>query len=231
MRANILYHGLLPNISDCVVELTAAVSASARAGKTDWTAPDCLGRFHYDFANESISFEREWHTKSLKRGLCEDALQRTVNAKHAPCCADKLRDAYMSQGYAEAVWACYKANVTDLWKILSLEVPRAFLRNLDTELVGNAPKGMYDEENSLVFQGMVPVKEVALSALPCKLREVQCVCEDGRASVPKTIVEVVAFDREGVEAKCKNATLSEQNTDMEAILVNACAKNVRCGSY
>lgn len=56
---------------------------------------------------------------------------------------------------------------------------------------------------------MVSAKEVASSGMRGKLQEVQCVCENSGEAVPTTIVEVVELARVGVEAKRKNATLSE----------------------
>lgn len=47
----------------------------------------------------------------------------------------------------------------------------------------------------------------------------QRVCEDGSESVCTKVVEVIELACEGVEAKHRNVTLSDRNTDTEAKLV------------
>lgn len=47
--------------------------------------------------------------------------------------------------------------------------------------------------------------------------------ENGGEAVPTTIVKEVALAWESIEAKCRNATLAEQNTDMVAELEKSCA--------
>lgn len=70
---------------------------------------------------------------------------------------------------------------------------------------------------------MVSAKEVASSGLRGSLQEVRCVCEDGGEALSTTIVDVIKLARESIEIKCKNAPLSDQNTDIEDKLVDACA--------
>lgn len=84
MRAKILKRVLLRIISNYAVGLVAATLAFARAGKTDWKAPDCVGRYSYGFAYVAIIFVPEWQTKSLKRSLYGDALLEVAHAKVAP---------------------------------------------------------------------------------------------------------------------------------------------------
>lgn len=68
MRAYLFKRGLLGIISDCMVDPWAAILAVARAGKIDWTAPDCLGSFFYDFVDATIVFVPEWHAKVSNGG-------------------------------------------------------------------------------------------------------------------------------------------------------------------
>lgn len=84
---------------------------------------------------------------------------------------------------------------------------------------------MDDEEDSWDFEGMVNAKKVASSGICRKLEEAQRVCEDGKESVSATAVVVIGLAHEGVKAKRKNATPSEQNADMHAELVQPRAAN------
>lgn len=77
---------------------------------------------------------------------------------------------------------------------------------------------------------MVIAEEVALFGLRGKLQEVQLVCNDGSEGATTTIVEVVEQTCERVEAKCKNGTMTEKNTDMEAKIVKARFLKVQCAS-
>lgn len=80
---------------------------------------------------------------------------------------------------------------------------------------------MDDEDGNWDFEGMVIAEEVALSGLQARLREMQRVREDGNETVPTTIIKVVELAREDIEAKRKNAKLSNRDTDENAKLGEA----------
>lgn len=142
-----------------------------------------------------------------------------VHAKVVHRYVDEFCDADMTQEFAKAVWARYKADGTDLREIPSLAEPHAFVRNLNNELADSVLGEMNDEEDNSDFEGMVTFEEVTSSGLRGMLQEVQHICGKDSETVPLAIVEVVKLAREGVEAKRKNATLSKQNTEMDAKLV------------
>lgn len=52
-----------------------------------------------------------------------------------------------------------------------------------------------------------------------KLREVQCVFEEGGEAVPTTTVDIVELAPEDIEMKRKNATMPDTQTDSNAQLV------------
>lgn len=83
----------------------------------------------------------EWQTETSKRGLREDGHPSVVHTKVVFCYVDKFCSAGVGREYAEAEWACYKANGTDQREILSLGEPHAFVRNLNFEPASNVPDG------------------------------------------------------------------------------------------
>lgn len=100
---------------------------------------------------------------------------------------------------------------------------------LNNEPAGSAPRGMDDKRNSW---DMVAPKEAASFGLRKKLQEIQRVRDDAADAALTTNVEVAELASEGVKAKRRNATLSEQNTKIEAILVEACVvKNAMCEQF
>lgn len=92
--------------------------------------------------------------------------------KVAPCYFEEFRDVGMSQEYSKAVCARYKADVTDLQKILSLAEQHTFVRSLDTDPTNSVPEGMEDEKDNQNFEGMVPGNEVTSSSPRGKFCEV-----------------------------------------------------------
>lgn len=60
---------------------------------------------------------------------------------------EEFCDAGMSREYAEAGWAHYRADGTDMRDIKSMAEQRAFARNLDTEPASNVPEGL-DEKTA-----------------------------------------------------------------------------------
>lgn len=117
------------------------------------------------------------------------------------------------------MWARYKADGADLNKIPSLAEQRASGRNLNTVRPSYVPGGADDEKDNLDFEGMLAAEEVAASDVCGKLREGQCISENGGDAVPTTLVDVVELVREGIETNRKNTTLSSRQTDLEAKLV------------
>lgn len=91
-------------------------------------------------------------------------------------------------------------------------------------------KGTDDIDNNWNFEDMVTAKEIATTEVCGKLLEVQCVRDKSGDAVPTTIVDVVELNRECTETERKNATLSDQNTDMVANVVEICdAGRTMCG--
>lgn len=66
---------------------------------------------------------------------------------------------------------------------------------------------------------MVTAEELSTSGIRVKLRAVQRGCEDRGEFVPTTAVCAVEMACEGIEMKCKNATMSSLQTDIETKLV------------
>lgn len=126
----------------------SAILAFERAGEIDWSAPDCLGWFLYDFADATIFPVPELRAKSLTRELRDNALPGVVYAKVALRYVDVLRDVTMSRKFAEAVWKRYKADDTDLRDISSLAEQHAFVCSLGTEPESNVSEGMNGEEDN-----------------------------------------------------------------------------------
>lgn len=85
MRASVLNLRLFRLTGVCAVDPMPAILAFARPGEINWTAPDCVGRFLYQFADAAIIFFLELQTKCLKWGLRGYPLPRVVHAKVAPC--------------------------------------------------------------------------------------------------------------------------------------------------
>lgn len=53
----------------------------------------------------------------------------------------------MSREFAQAVWACYKADGTDLKEILSLPVQRALVQSMGTDRARAVPERIDDDED------------------------------------------------------------------------------------
>lgn len=66
---------------------------------------------------------------------------------------------------------------------------------------------------------MVTANKVASSGLSGKFQKVQHVCESGGEATPTTSTKLVELVLESVVTKGRNATLSKQNTGIEARLV------------
>lgn len=88
--------------------------ASARAGKTDWTAHNGFGWFLYDFADVTVISVTKWQTKSSKRGLRGDALLAVLHVEISHIYVDKFDDGGMSGKYAKTVWARLKRLKRDI---------------------------------------------------------------------------------------------------------------------
>lgn len=63
---------------------------------------------------------------------------------------------------------------------------------------------------------MVTAEEVAETGIPDRLREDQRVSRKSSVVVPTKIVNVVELARDGFDLKRKNATMSDQQTNLEA---------------
>lgn len=100
--------------------------------------------------------------------------------------------------------------------------------SLDTERTSDVPKAVDDKENAWNFDGMVPAGKVATFCIRGMLREVQRACEDGGEALSSTVVDVIEPAREDTEIIPKNATLSHQNTDMGAELVEILTDGTGC---
>lgn len=101
-------------------------------------------------------------------------------------------------------------------EIPSLAKQHAFVRSLDTVSISSVPEEMHSDENKSDVEGIITGKETTSSIFGGKFRVVQRICQVGGDAVPTTVVEVVELAREGAEAKRKNETLSEQNTNIGA---------------
>lgn len=141
MRVNILMRGTLRMLSNCAADPAAVILAFASAGETDWTAHDCLVWVFYDFEEATIVSVLKRQAKSLNWELREDLLPGIVHAKVAPHCFDKFRDGGMSRENAKVVWACYKADGTDLRETPSLAAQPAFVQNMNDEPSGSVSEG------------------------------------------------------------------------------------------
>lgn len=203
------------------MDLEAAIVAFARAGEIYWTAPDCLGWFLRGFADVTTIFMPEWRNKILKRGFLGVALPGVVHEKVTPSYVDEFRDADMRREFTEAVSSRYKADGTDVRVIQSLAEQRAFLRKFGTEHSRDVLEGVGGEEDDWDFDGIVTAKKRLRLAftVSCDRCSASVGTAVGLCPVPKTTFEVVELAREGIEAECKNATLSERGTDMEPELV------------
>lgn len=67
--------------SDCVVNLSATILVFERADENEWAPPDCLGWLLYNFVNAMIISVLERQTKSLRKRVCGEPVQRIVQAK------------------------------------------------------------------------------------------------------------------------------------------------------
>lgn len=85
------------------------------------------------------------------------------------------------------------------------------------------PRKTNDKGQNWDFDSMVSAKEVATTGVRGKLREMQRVCEDCSKTVPTATVKFAELEREGVELKRKNASLSDQNTNIEVEFLKVCA--------
>lgn len=74
---------------------------------------------------------------------------------------------------------------------------------------------------------MVSAKEVTMSGISGKVREVQIDCKDSGNDVPTAIVKFIKLTRESAEQKRSNAKLFEQSTGMVAETVEARAAGSR----
>lgn len=159
MSANILKSEFLCIISDCAVDLGAAMLAFAPASKIDWTVPGSLVGLLYDFAIATIISVPEWHTTSSKRRYRDDALSKPVHAKVVPQYVEELCDAGVSREFVEAVCACYMKTSTDSETIPSLAEQCAFVRSLGSDRTSDVPERMDDGEENWDFKGMVSAKK------------------------------------------------------------------------
>lgn len=219
MRANFLKRGLLQLISDCAADLAAGILAFARAGKIDWTAPDCVSWFFYSFADTAIFSVPEWQDKMSKEDLCGNTLPGVALAKVAFHFLKEFCSVPVSRELAKAMWACYKADGTDFKEILWLGENCVFLQSLTTDCAGDVLKGIDDEEDSWYIESTVTAEEEATNDIHGKFREVWRVCEDGDDAAPTTIVVVIELAREGTKIKRKIATMSNSKTDSKVKLV------------
>lgn len=92
----------------------------------------------------------------------------------------------------------------------TLEEPRAFMKNLDTEHPTDVPENLGDEDESRYFEGTVTAEEVALSGSRDNLLEVQRVCKSCGKAVATTIIEGIKLACGDIEAKRKNTTLLDR---------------------
>lgn len=97
MSANVLKCRLLCIISDCAMNLVAAISAFVRDSETDCTAPDGVGWVLYGVADAATIFVSERHVKSLERGCLGNFLPGIAHAKVALLYVEDFRDVSISQ--------------------------------------------------------------------------------------------------------------------------------------
>lgn len=82
------------------------------------------------------------------------------------------------------------------------------------------PKGIDIEEDNWDFESLVIAEEMNTSGTHGKVQEAQRICDDGGKGVSTKIVEVIELARHGIEAKRKDAALSDRQTDTETELVD-----------
>lgn len=214
MRANILKHELLHIIINCVVDLVAAILASARAGKIDWTIVDCLGWFLYDFVRATIISVPEWHATSYKWRRQGDTLPGTFHREITARCAEEYCEDGMSRGIAEAVWARYEAKKINLDAVLCVTEPIVFVRQLVSNRVSDASDRIENRDNNWDFEGMAIAKEVLATGVRGKLRDIQCICEEDGEAVPKTVIKVIKMAGDGIKVRRENTSLFERNSNI-----------------
>lgn len=95
-RVDVLKRGFLRFISDYAVDPVVAILANLRLVEIGCAAPKCVGWYQYVYKVAAMIFVHEWLTKSLKRGLRNDALLGVVETKVAPCYVKEFSNAGMS---------------------------------------------------------------------------------------------------------------------------------------
>lgn len=98
---------------------------------------------------------------------------------------------------------------------------RAFVRGSCNDRTSDEPEKMEDEKKNWDFEGVVSAEQVVTAAVRGTFWEGERVCEDVGETSPKTNVKVINLAGEGVKPKCRKATLSDQNTIIEAEFVEA----------
>lgn len=157
--------------------------------------------------------------------LCENALTEIEHTKVTFRYVVKFRNFGLSLEFCKAVWARYKADSTGLTDIPSLAEQRAFAYKLNTEDASNVLQRTESEKQYWVFEGIVTVEKVSTSGIRGKLQDVQRLCEDGGKTMLSTIVDLIEFAGEGVEAKRENRTMFIQTTDIGTEHVEARSVN------